>query len=242
MNWVLLVIGLMFAVVAIGLWYWRSRVGAEMALMAATETSNARDVAGKAPGTLVELKGNIRAPAPLTSEFAEKPCVWYRALTEREVERRETGSDGKVETKREYETETDVVKAADGVAVADATGSVPIVFEGASVEGEQVHRRTESAGIGQSLVSGLLGGGTLGYRYTEWVIAPDAPVYVLATALAGGAVGKSTGKKQPFVVSIKSEEERTKSLGRSRIWMAIGAGVCALVALALFYGAFAAGA
>ena len=208
-----------------------------MAAMAATETSNARDVAGKAPGTLVELKGQFRCSAPLVSEFAQKPCVWYRALTEREVEKRETDSDGKWRTRRDYETESDVTKFAPAVVIEDATGSVAVEFNWAKVEGEQVHHRTESAGVGQSLVSGLLGAGTLGYRYTEWVVAADIPVYLLGTVIAGGKIGKASGSKQPFVISIKSEEERSRSLGRSRVWELASAVVAGLIAVGLLAGA-----
>jgi hypothetical protein len=239
MPWVQLILAAVALLAAAGIWYWRSRVGAELALMAATETSNARDIAGKASGTAVELKGPLRCQAPLTSEFAQQPCVWYRALTEREVERTTTGSDGKRETRREFETESDVVRFAP-VVLEDATGTVPIDFEGAKVEGEQVHRRHESAGVGTTLVAGLLGAGTLGHRYTEWIIAADTPVYILGTALADGRVGQSTGKKQPFVISIKSEEERTKSLGWTRLWQLLGAIVCAAAALGFLYWAISA--
>jgi len=223
MPWVQLILAAIALLAAAGIWYWRSRVGAELALMAATETSNAKDIASKAPGTAVELKGPLRCQALLTSEFAQQPCVWYRALTEREYENVTTGSDGKRETRREFETVTD------------------IDFEGAKVEAAQVHRRYESGGLA-SVVGGLLsvGGTTLGHRYTEWIIAADTPVYVLGTALAGGKVGKATGKKQPFVVSIKSEEERTKSLGWTRLWQLLGAIVCAAAALGFLYWALSA--
>ena len=66
----------------------------------------------------------------------------------------------------------------------------PVDFEGAKVEAEQVHRRYESGGLA-SVVGGLLsvGGTTLGYRYTEWIVAADTPVYVLGTARAGDNAG-----------------------------------------------------
>jgi E3 Ubiquitin ligase len=240
MPWVQLILAAVALLAAAGIWYWRSRVGAELALMAATETSNAKDIASKAPGTAVELKGPLRCQALLTSEFAEQPCVWYRALTEREYENVTTGSDGKRETRREFETVSDNVRFAPAV-LEDATGTVPIDFEGAKVEAAQVHRRYESGGLA-AVVGGLLsvGGTTLGHRYTEWIIAADTPVYILGTALAGGKVGKATEKKQPFVVSIKSEEERTKSLGWTRMWQLLGAIVCAAAALGFLYWAISA--
>ena len=242
MNWVLLIIAAVAALIGGGLLWWRANVGKELGLMLATETSSAKDIAGKAPGTLVELKGALKADALLTSDFTSTACVYYRSLTEREVERITHDSDGKRETRREYETENDVVRFAPSARVEDASGSVVIEFDGAKVEGKQVHQRRESdMGVG-ALVGSLLGagGGTIAHRYTEWVIEAGVPVYVLGTA-NGGKVGKAADKKQPFVISIKSEEEREKSLGRTRMWQMVGAVVALLIAAGLLYAAFTAG-
>ncbi len=238
-QWALLVLAGFAVLIAIGLMRARSRVGLDVAAMAATETSNAGDIAGKAPGTLVELKGQFRCPAPITSEFAKVPCVWYRALTEREVEKESRRADGSIETDREFEPVRNTIKSAQGVVIADATGSVAVDFDGAKVEGEQVHRHTESAGLGRTLVSGLLGAGTLGYRYTEWIVAADVPVYLLGTVIAGGTIGKSGEAKRPFIISTKSEEERGRSLGRSANWELVGAIVAGLAAVGFVVGAFA---
>lgn len=244
-QWVILGVAVVAVLVAGLLWYWRSRVGSEMALMAATQTSNAADVASKAPGTVVELKGTLRGDALLTSEFAQRPCLYYRSLTEREVERHSTGSGGKRETRRSYETVTDVVRFSPAK-LEDASGRVAIELEGAKVEGTQVHKRYES-GSGAGMVAGVVGsllnasGRTVGFRYSEWIVAADMPVYVLGTALGGGRVGKSTEKKQPFVVSIKSEEERTRSLKWTRLWLILGTLVAAVVAITLVVVAFASG-
>ncbi len=230
-------------VVAVALWIWRSRVGTEMGLMAATETSRAADVAAKAVGTLVELKGKLRGEAPLTSEFAKVAALYYRALTEREVERVSRNSKGERETRRSYETITDVVRFAPGVVVDDGTGKAPVNLDGAKVEGKQVHQKWEKgdlslgAAVGGILVSMTAGSRTLGHRFTEWVLEPETDIYVLGTATGGGVIGKALagGKKAPFIVSIKSEEARTKSLGWTRLWILVGAAVALVVAAVLFY-------
>jgi hypothetical protein len=246
MNIVLTIVAVVAAAVGAGLLWWRSRVGGEMDAMAATQTSAAKDIAGKAAGTLVELKGVFRSDAPLVSEFEQKPCVYYRSLVEREVERASTDSNGRRETKREFETVTDVWKSAP-TRLEDASGSVAVDFNGAKVEALQVHRRYErDNGIGALLgsalnVGGLSVGGAIGHRYTEWIIEAGVPVYVLGTALAGGSIGESADKSQAFVISIKSEEERQASLTKTRMWTLVGAIGSFVLAAAVLYGAVAAG-
>ena len=48
-------------------------------------------------------------------------------------------------------------------------------------------------------------------------------------------------KRNPFVVSIKSEEEREKSLGHVRIWQIAGIVICAVIAVVLLYVTFTSG-
>jgi hypothetical protein len=238
---ILFVLAAVAVAIAVALWIWRSRVGNELLLMASTETSRTADVAAKPVGSVVELKGKLHGEAPLMSEFAKVSCLYYRALTEREVEHSSRNSKGQMERRRSYETITDVVRFAP-VMVDDGSGRAVVNLEGAKVEGKQVHQRRETEGIDlASVVGSLIGasGRTIAHRFTEWVIEPDAPIYVLGTALGGGVVGKAPdgGKKQPFIVSVKSEEARTKSLRWTRIWLLVGAAVALVVAIALAYAA-----
>ncbi|CAN5121874.1 hypothetical protein BH10PSE9_BH10PSE9_01400 [soil metagenome] len=237
MHWVLLVFALLAAVFSGLLLWWRVRSGRELALMATTETSKASEVAGKAPGTLVELKGTIECDAPVRGEFSGIECVYYRAMVEREVERQTRDSQGRSQTERSYITDSDK-KIFAPARLADASGTVPLDFDGAEVEAEQTHRRTESSAIG--LVGSLLNvsGTVRGYRYTEWAIKARTPLYVLGTALPGGKVGKTmegSKTRNPFIISNKSEEQRTKSLGRTRLWTLVGAIALGLVAVTLLY-------
>lgn len=229
-----LVSGIFAGVAAVGgsgLWWWRTRVSKELALMRATETSTAAEVPGKGAGTLVELKGALRCQAPLTSEFAQQACVYYRAMTEREYEEVSRDSEGRTKTERRYQTMQDNIRHAPCM-IEDATGSVRLSFEGAKVEAVEVVKRYEAGGMA-SLVGSLLnvGGSTLGYRYTEWLLAPDVNAYVLGTVQADGSIGAS--KKSPFIISHKSEEERVKDLGSTQMWLLVAAVVCALLAVAL---------
>lgn len=240
MNWVALIFAGAAAVASALFWWGRARTGRELALMKATATSSARDLAAIAPGTLVELKGKLRTAAPLTAEFSGRECVYYRALTEREVERTTTDAEGKRETNREYETESDVVRFAPAM-IEDATGEVAMDFKDAQVEGEQVHQRREAAGLGTTLLANLAGAGTLAHRYTEWIVAGGIPVYVLGTVTAAHTVGADPARKNPFIISVKSEEEREKALGRTGMWQMVVAIGLGIVAVALVYVALTSG-
>ena len=240
MNWIALIFAVIAAAAAGGFWWALTRASRELALMRSTPTSNARDVAAMAAGTLVEVKGTLRTTAPLKATFSGRDCVYFRSLTEREVERTRTDSEGKRETEREFETESDVVQSSPAT-VEDSSGSVALDFTGGKVEGEQVHRRQEYAGIGTSLLASVAGAGTLGHRFTEWIVAAGVPVYVLGTVTAAKGIGADPAKKHPFVVSIKSEEEREKSLGRTRIWQIAGIVVFAVIGLVLLYVTFTSG-
>jgi hypothetical protein len=240
MNWVILIFAAASAIAAALFWWGRTRTGRELGLMQATATSSARDVASMAPGTLVELKGQLKTAAPLTAEFSGRECVYYRSLTEREVERTTTDAEGKRDTRREYETESDVVRFAPAM-VADASGEVALDFKDAKVEGEQVHQRREVAGLGTSLMATIAGAGTLAHRYTEWVVAGGIPIYVLGTVTEAHTVGADPARKNPFVISIKSEEERQKSLGSTRMWQLIAVIGFGILALVLLYFAFTSG-
>ena len=76
--------------------------------------------------------------------------------------------------------------------------------------------------------------------YTETILPQDIPVYVLGEVQADRSIGKPAAgsNNRVFVVSQKSEEERTGSLRRTMIWLLVGATV--LFAIAAVLGYFAA--
>ena len=243
MNIVLTIVAVVAVLVAAGLWWWRMNIGRELALMAATATSSVRDIAGRAAGTLVELKGQLRTAAPIIGEFSGKEAVYVRSLVERDVEKIGTDSDGKTKRDRSYETVTNVERHAPAE-LEDATGRVAIALDGANVEAVQVHQRYEpDAGVG-SLVGALLGSSsnTRGHRYTEWIIEAGVPIYVLGSVTSTAAVGADPNGKNPFVVTFKSEEERTKSLRSTRVWLVVAIAFLAILAAAFLYFAVRVGA
>jgi hypothetical protein len=221
--------------------WWRTRVGKELALMQATRTSSVAEAAKLPSGTLVELKGTVRCQAPLMAEFSQLECVYHLSLIDREYERRSRDSSGRTQNTRSYENVRTSERHAPCV-VEDATGTVRLNFEGAKVEAVEVVRRYESdvsaAGLAASLLN--IGSTTLGYRYTETIIPPGIPVYVLGSRLADGSVGASSS--HPFVISHKSEEQRTKDLGRMTLWLMVGIAACFAVAAGVLIWSLTAGA
>jgi len=243
MNTVLAVIAAVAAIVGLILLnFWR-KAGRELELMKSTPLSRATDVGKAAPDTFVAMKGPLKCDAPLAGEFTKQPCVYYRAVIEREYERTTRDSQGRTSTERERETVQSNERFAP-CTLDDGSGRVTLDFTGAKVEGVEVMRRFEPAptNVVGSIIGSVVGGGRdIGRYYIETIIAPDVPVYVLATVRAGGVVGASPSGKNPFVVSHKSEEEREKDFGRNKIYLMIGVVLCFAVAVALLIAAAKAG-
>ena len=217
--------------------YFRNRTKQKSALMSQTETSNASDAAGIAPGTLVEVKGTLRCDEPLTSEMAEKACAYYSSTVIREYLRPDyDDDDNDVGSDRRSEIIAQNVQFAPFV-VEDASGFVGVHAEGADIDARQVVNRFDrnTGNEGTFSLGGMavnLGGGerTIGYRYTESILPVDETVYVLGTVQEGGGVGAppSDAKDHRFVVSHRSEEAHTQSLGKTALWLGVG-GAASLV-------------
>jgi hypothetical protein len=121
--------------------------------------------------------------------------------------------------------------------VEDDSGSVTVDAEGVEVDARQVVNRFDRnvGNEGTFSLGGMtvnLGGGerTIGYRYTESILPLNESVYVLGTVQEGGGVGAPQfGEKgHRFVVSHRSEEAHTQSLGKTALWLGLG-GAASLV-------------
>ncbi len=226
MNLVLGICAAVAALVAIGLLWWRGRVGKELALMASLETSGAGSTAQLSPGTAVEVKGTLRVRSPLTAEFSGKPCAYFSAEILREEVYYERDSQGRDQRKTRTTTVYSNMKYGQCL-VEDQTGRVGIDFDGATIEAvETVNEPTAapSSGSGSGIIGGVLSAlsnSNSSFRRKESILAPDIPVYLLGEVQQGGLIGKpATGSKnKTFVISHKSEEERTKSLTKTTRWL-----------------------
>jgi hypothetical protein len=233
---ILLLFAVIFLVAGGVLLYFRNRTKQKSALMSQTETSNASDIGGIAPGTLVEVKGTLRCDEPLTSEMAEKTCAYYSSTVTREYLRDDYNDDNDVGSDRRTEIIAQNVQFAPFM-VEDDSGFVGVHAEGAEVDARQVMNRFDrnTGNEGSFSLGGVsvnLGGGerTIGYRYTESILSVDESVYVLGAVQEGGTIGAphSGEKGNRFVVSHRSEEAHTQSLGKTALWLGVG-GAAALV-------------
>jgi hypothetical protein len=80
MNLVLAILAAVAAIGAVAMVWFRAKAGQELGLMAATRTSTAAEVKSLAAGTLVELKGVLRCPAPVRGQYADEPAAYVRTL------------------------------------------------------------------------------------------------------------------------------------------------------------------
>jgi len=228
MNLVLGICAAVAALIGLGLLYWRSRVGKEIALMSSLETSGAGSVATMTTGSAIEVKGTLRVRVPLNAEFSQQPAAYYRSEIEREETYYERDSNGRDQRKTRTSSVYSNMKYGQCL-VEDPTGKAGIDFDGAEVEAVQVvNEPTAPPGGGGGVISGVLSAlSNTNSRYIrkESLLAPDIPVYVLGEVQPGGLIGKPAAgsKNKTFVISHKSEEERVKSLTSTTRWLlAIG--------------------
>src|SRR5918997_4161574 len=134
---ILLLFAVIFVVAGGVLLYFRNKNKQKAALMGQTETSNASEVSGLAPGTLVEVKGTLRCEEPLNSEMAGERCTYYSSKVVREYLEREYDDDDDVGSDRRSEVVAQNEQFAP-FTVEDKTGSVPVNAERAEVDARQV--------------------------------------------------------------------------------------------------------
>lgn len=237
MDIILVVVAVVIAALGLGCLYWRRSMDAETALMAAIETSRAADIAGIAPGTLVEVKGTIRCDAPLTAEFTQSSCVHVRSL----IERREVRRDDKQQQQTHYIPESDVTNSIP-FEVEDESGCVRVDPTGAKIEARSVltEMRSTVADDVITLTGTLTGGGSNAHRYSEWMLPLDNFVYVLGTVQPDGSIGAAppNAERRNFLVTYETEEERAASShkwSQALLWIALALFVGALV---VFYKSF----
>ena len=214
-------------------------------------TDSASDVAREiGPGSfnqITEVKGKSVCDAPITSELAQKECVYYSMRITREYEEDywDTDSQGRRtrRTRRSSDTVASNVRSTPFY-VEDATGKIKVnpdgcvaVSEKALSKFERGERRTGRQKIGAFSIdfggiSPLSGGRrTIGYRYEEDIIPLGRDLYVLgeATDKSGEVqIVKPGDKKKKFIVSLKSEEELIKSTKSASTGLMIGATVSAV--------------
>lgn len=219
-------------------WYAARR---DTSLMRATETTPAAAVSKLAPGSLVEVKGRLRCSAPLTGDLSQRPCAYFVASIERDYETLEYDAS----RKSSYRVKRTACELANELYAAfeieDASGRAKVFPEGAIIEGFAAVDRRESCGEAERPKAVAPGEDvTLARRYKEMHLPLDAEIYVLGVVGADGAIAapQSRGNGQRFLISVDTEEARTRDLVSRGKWM-LGLGVVCLLSAVVAFGSAA---
>lgn len=252
------VLAAILTAVAALLFWLKNREKAKLFQIQSTETSSAAHLADTArtiaadlgPGSFrqrTEVKGQAESTQALTSEWSQKPVVWYQARVYRDYE--ETvwkESDGKryQTTERGSELIYDNTLTQE-FSVRDSSGSILVNPDGAEVEARVTYAERQGPGaqgfqVGKwNMKLAAFAGGrrTLGYRLEERSLPVGTTLYVLAEASdLGGklAMRKPEAKGERFLISYRSEEEMVAAAKKASAGLAIGSLVCLILgALAL---------
>ena len=223
--------------VALALLWWRRSELRGIALMSQTPTTRAKNVTMLAPGSAVEIKGTLRCSHPVVAEFSQKSSAWFTSdIFERTITRTADSNGNQRE-----ETQSRAVHENCQFApctVEDESGHVALKLDGAAIEGETVIDRTELAGgeVAGTLMQ-VLGTNRMERHHTEKILPCDVHVYVLGEVQADHSVGKPAmgSKNRDFIVSLKSEEERSADTASFAKWLLISAGALIAIAAGLLY-------
>jgi hypothetical protein len=259
--------GIAFLLTALGLLIGGSLQRRRVLLLRGTETSSAAELRSLAkavaaeigPGSfnqIVEVKGTSRCEQPLLAELSGLPCVYYSMKVTREYEETcwETDSRGDKVSRQKRASEVVAQNTRScSFEVDDGTGRVQVEPSEAAITAEKVCERFERGEPDSGSLSlphaRLCAGSaiiqegqrTVGYRYEESLVAVGVSIYVVgeATDRPGQVVIRKPAKGGGnFLVSVKSEEELTRSATSAATWLAIGAVASAVVGAALLIVGF----
>ncbi|GAA1872709.1 GIDE domain-containing protein [Actinomadura bangladeshensis] len=196
-------------------WVWRIRF---RNLRRAVQ-ANCAGVAGMHAGIPCQVTGTAVPVRP--APFSGTPRAWYRTKATAKTSR---GTRTFIEEKSKAP-----------FYLQDATGRVVIAPENAAVDGPvqtMDERRTDNGqlpGLDEDVIE---------YRYEEWILPADRPVYVLGTS-TGGSIGKDKETGQ-YAISTRTRREYQR---RAVLFMGIGYGggaaifliCCAIVGIDYLY-------
>jgi hypothetical protein len=230
--WLVLGSVLLLPSAAFLLWSWRSSRN-EMALMRATETTRAADVAKLPAGSVVEVKGKLRCTDPLTAELSKTLCAHFDASVERDYEILEYDAKRKTSQRVRKTQLLQWNRVSAPFEIEDETGRTLVRPDNAIIESitaiDRYEVKEEGADDVQSPTA-VDDHRTLGFRYKEMHLPLDVDIYVLGIAGEDHSIGAppTEDKEQRFIISINSEEARAADLGRHSRWV-LGLGVSCLV-------------
>lgn len=237
---IFLILGILLAAGGVALIMSRRKTDDHLLEVRSTQTTDARtlnDLAreiGEQIGAggfahIAEVKGRVESIEPLKSELAERHCVWYRSTVEEEFEETvtETSSDGSTttSTRRSSEVVSTNTRSVP-FRLRDETDAITIDPKGAKIDPDTILDRHEPYNdqSGEIRIGGFSfrptrGRRILGYRYREDAITVGTDLYVFGEASdrVNGelSIRKPSEKDQPFIVSVKNEEEIVEEMQKS---------------------------
>ncbi|GAA4866418.1 GIDE domain-containing protein [Pseudonocardia benzenivorans] len=176
-------------------------------------------------------------PSPegvLRSELSGVECVWHSHRVQRRYKHYDRDRDGSTRVTTRTETVAEQTSGL-GFALLRDGRTIGVDHAGRRPDGvEQVTDRfeqTQEPSNGWADVVGALVGSdrdeTIGYQYTEWVLRPGTPMYVLGEvhdAIGPLVIAPPADPKQPFVMSTSTEQQLTDAArGRQRFRSRLGA-------------------
>lgn len=249
----MLVAGAVLLLVAVGAFFFARHERGKARTATATETLSCGDVATLSKGVADEVGGgNFTQRCEAVGKAKAGPdglvdapeskadAVWVRTkVVHKYWVMEETRQDGRTtRTRREREETVSENTSIAPFALADDTGSVLIHPDGADIDRpEQVVDRfdprssvNEDGGFFATLLRAGNDTGTLGFQHQEWIIRPDAELYVQGEVAdrTGGLVFAKPQDKGAFLVSTRSEEEIVSGAERNAK-LALGGAVAAAV-------------
>ncbi|MEA2481277.1 MAG: hypothetical protein QOJ07_3199 [Thermoleophilaceae bacterium] len=248
------------AAIAAGIAWWQHRKLHELVAVDTSTCADLRQLADavneteEAAGAFSQRCELVGAARPangkaLNGPFSGDACVWYRTkLTEKYWDWQTTGT-GKEQRRERVQRERTLQESDSEYAflVDDGTGQARIDPRSADIDQPQrvfdeFNQENESAleSIVSAFSASLIGGGnTIGIRKEEWIVPVDARLFVQGEVFdERGQLAMRKPPKGAYRVSMRSEEELTKSASRWRVV----AGVTAVVAFVAGVGLAVAGA
>jgi hypothetical protein len=247
-----MIVGILLLIGA-GVALWNRRTFSErMNTLRQAVPASTTDIVNAFPGEVVSITGPATPEHPLVSEQSNTPCVYYDFQIVRRYEQQRRGRPGVTVGGRDHrgrrrhrmsQRRTETVAQNEQWApfrIADSTGEVRVVPDGAWFEARRVMDRYERddsnnlmgiPGLDVNINLGFGGDRTLGYEIRENAIPTEAPVFVAGAVNDQGEIVGRSGSHR-MIVSYRSgsalQEEWGTRERRMLIMAVIAAGLGAL--------------
>ncbi|CAG5084759.1 E3 ubiquitin ligase family protein [Parvicella tangerina] len=246
------VIGAILIAVGIGLFFYKKKVEDKLLdvkyydqtdIKSAVETclSISKELGTGHYSQMVKISARAKSDTPLTGEFSNEPCVYYEASVihefEKLVERKD--NDGKIHRNWVADTETiGSIRQGGEFGLNDGTGDVLVDIEGAdltidhSIDQLKTSRESVSFSFGTYHPENTRQKRSKGYREIERNIPVGQQLFILGELHDRNGVPTITISKEkgnPFIVSIKSEEEVVSGLENKAKMVYYGAIACVVI-------------